>query len=335
MISGRKRVKQALTFSSPDRAPRDLWALPYISLFRKSELDAMYQAFPMDIGSSQLSPGWSEKVVQACSKAGAYTDDWGSVWYVGEPGVIGEVKYPAISDWSDLDKFQPPWHLINTRDFAYTNQCYEESDLFMLSDVTARPFERLQFLRGTENLFVDIAYGTLEFRKLLEIVHEFYLKDISSWCKANVDAIFFMDDWGMNDRLLIQPQIWREIFKPLYQEYVNMIHQAGKFAFFHTDGNIEQIFGDLVDLGIDAINAQLFTMDLESISRQFKGKITFWGEIDRQDVLPFGSPDDVYAAVKCVRSLLDDGTGGLIAQCEWGKDNTSANIEAVFKAWEK
>lgn len=49
--------------------------------------------------------------------------------------------------------------------------------------------------------------------------------------------------------------------------------------------------------------------------------------------LPFGSPEDVYAAVHRVRRALDDGTGGVIAQCEWGKDNSPANVSAVFEAW--
>ena len=112
-----------------------------------------------------------------------------------------------------------------------------------------------------------------------------------------------------------------------------MIHAAGKFAFFHSDGNTEQIFGDFVEIGIDAINAQLFTMNIEEIARKYRAKITFWGEIDRQRVLPFGKPEDVRSAVRRVRSVLDDGSGGVIAQCEWGKDNPQENIEAVFEAW--
>ena len=332
-MTGRERVKACLGFNSPDRPPRDLWALPYITLFRKEEFDSLVQEYPLDIGASQLNPGWSDEVVKYSAKKGHYTDDWGSVWYVGEPGVIGEVKEPVLADWSDLDKFKPPWDLIRKRDLSYANKSCEESDKFMLSDVTARPFERLQFLRGSENLYIDIGYGTAEFRKLLERVHEFYLEDIEDWCKSDVDGIFFMDDWGTNHSLLINPKTWREIFKPLYKEYCNIIHSAGKYAFFHTDGHTEAIFGDLIEVGIDAINSQLFCMDIEELARKYKGKVTFWGEIDRQYALPFGSIEEVREAVRRVRCAFDDGTGGVIAQCEWGKDNPSCNIKAVFEAW--
>lgn len=289
----------------------------------------------MDIQPSQLSPGWSNEVVAATAQAGRYTDDWGSVWYLGEPGIIGEVKEPVLAHWSRLETFNPPWDLIRKRDLSYVNQLCDESDRFVLSDVTARPFERLQFLRGTENLFIDIAYGTAEVRTLLEMVHEYYLEDIRAWCESNVDAIFFMDDWGTNHSLLINPRTWRELFKPLYKEYCDLIHAAGKFAFFHTDGNTEAIYGDLIEVGIDAINSQLFCMDIEELAHKYKGKVTFWGEIDRQYALPFGTPEQVEDAVKRVRHALDDGAGGVIAQCEWGKDNSIENVRIVFEAWLK
>jgi hypothetical protein len=333
MMTGRERVKAALTFATPDRAPRDLWSLPYIRLFRKNELDEILQEFPMDIQSPELSPEWGDRNINAYSKTGHYTDDWGSVWYLGEPGIMGEVKEPALANWADLKTYKPPWDLIHKRDLSFVNRLCDESDRFMLSDVTARPFERLQFLRGTENLLIDITYGTTEVRTLLEIVNEFYQEDIRAWCDTKVDGIVFMDDWGTNHSLLINPKTWRELFKPLYKEYCDLIHAAGKFTFFHTDGNTEAIYGDLIEVGIDAINSQLFCMDIEELARKYKGKVTFWGEIDRQHVLPFGDFQEVSEAVMRVRSALDDGSGGVIAHCEWGKDNSKENIRTVYKTW--
>ncbi len=334
MMTGRERVGAALDFQSPDRPPRDLWTLPYVNLFCADELESLLQEFPMDIGTAHLSPDWLQDVGRMSGQAGKYIDDWGSVWGVGEPGVIGEVRQPVLADWSALQHFQPPWHVLRKRDFDYVNRCCEQSDQFMLSDVTARPFERLQFLRGTQNLYYDIGDGTVEMRRLLEIVHEFYLEDIRGWCQSSVDGIFFMDDWGSNQHLLISPKTWRELFKPLYREYCELIHSAHKRAFFHSDGNTLAIFGDLIEVGTDAINSQLFVMDLNELVRLYKGKVTFWGEIDRQHALPFGTPAQVKDAVMQVRQALDDGRGGVIAQCDWGKGNPAANIRAVYEAWQ-
>lgn len=333
MMTGRERVKAALTFSNPDRPPRDLWALPYISLFRQAELDQFLAEFSLDMGGIQLSPGSSGGDYERYGQAGAYTDEWGSVWNLAEAGVVGEVKIPAVAEWSRLDRFQPPWELVRGRDFSYANRAAESSDRFILSPCTARPFERMQFLRGSEALFMDLVTRPPEFERLLRMVHEYYLEDIRGWVTTSVDGVMFMDDWGTNSSLLIRPKTWREVFKPLYKEYVDMIHAAGKFAFFHSDGHIEAIYPDLVEIGVDAVNSQLFTMNIEELGRLYKGKITFWGEIDRQHALPFGTPEEVKEAVRRVRRALDDGSGGVIAQCEWGKDNSLANVRAVYEAW--
>lgn len=83
------------------------------------------------------------------------------------------------------------------------------------------------------------------------------------------------------------------------------------------------------------MNSQLFCMNIEELGATFRGKVTFWGEIDRQHLLPFGTPEQVKEGVRRVRRALDDGRGGLIAQCEWGMRDPGANLAAVFEAWEE
>lgn len=333
MLTSRETVIKCLNFLSTDRIPRDLWTQPYITLFQEEEYKNLLKEYPMDIDATGINPYVDNVGQEARKKGGKYMDEWGSIWYVGEPGVLGEVKKPVLDNWSKLKKIKPPYHIIKNRNISHINRICEKSKKFVISDVAARPFERLQFLRGTENLFIDIAYGVSELQKLIEILHEFNIKDIESWCKTEVDGILFMDDWGSNNSLLINPKIWKEIFKPLYKEYCEIIHGNGKYAFFHCDGFIEPIFADLVELSIDAINSQLFTMNIEKLGEKFKGKITIWGEIDRQYLLPFGSKEEIYKAVIRVKEAFYTGNSGIIAQCEWGKNNPIENIKAVYDAW--
>jgi uroporphyrinogen decarboxylase len=334
-MTSRERVRATLTFSNPDRIPRDLWALPYVSLFKQSELDGLLARFPVDFGRPELSPGSDDLELQRLRQPCTYKDEWGSVWHVAEAGIVGEVKGPVLADWSALRSYQPPWDKIRSRTWDNVNRACDDSSLFMLSATCARPFERLQFLRGTENLYMDLAYDTAEVRTLIEMVRDYYREEVLAWSRTNVDAVFLMDDWGSNSSLLISPALWRAVFKPIYCEYCDIIKKSGKFVFFHSDGNIEAIYPDLIEVGVDALNSQLFCMDIERLGRLHKGKITFWGEIDRQHVLPRGTPDDVRAAVHRVREALDPGNGGVIAQCEWGKDNPGENIAAVYEAWER
>lgn len=86
------------------------------------------------------------------------------------------------------------------------------------------------------------------------------------------------------------------------------------------------------DLGLDAVNSQLFCMGLENLA-PYKGKITFWGEIDRQHLLPEGTISDIDRAVENVyQTLWQDG--GCIAQCEFGPGAKPENVYRVYQAWE-
>ena len=98
---------------------------------------------------------------------------------------------------------------------------------------------------------------------------------------------------------------------------------------------IVYIYPDLIEIGIHAVNSQLFCMNIEELGRLYRGKITFWGEHDRQHLLPFGTPEQVREGVRRVRRALDDGTGGVIAQCEWGVNDPMENTAAVFDEWNK
>jgi hypothetical protein len=328
-----ERVIKTLEFDNPDRAPRDLWALAGVGMKRKSELDEVMERFPSDFGNPKCRYGESSLKRGAPAEVGTYVDEWGCEWTVAEMGVCGEVKNPPLADWSALKSWQPPWELLDNADLSEVNESCANSDLFVKTGTMVRPFERMQFLRGTENLFIDLAYGTKEVYQLRDMIHEFELRDIEMWAKTDIPAVSFMDDWGTQTSLLISPDQWREFYKPLYKAYCEILKKAGKYVFFHSDGHTRAIIPDLIEIGVDALNTQIFCMDIEELASQFKGKITFWGEISRQDILPFGTVEEVREAVRRVRRALDDGTGGVIAQCEWGINDPKENIEAVFETW--
>lgn len=332
-MTSRERVFRTLEFRNPDRAPRDLWALPGVGMMRRDELDEMVRRFPSDFGSPSVRYGESSRRSGTHGAKGVYIDEWGTQWVVAEDGVCGEVKHPQLADWNALAAFQPPWELLDGADFSQTNRSCAESDRFMKAGTGVRPFERMQFLRGSENLFLDLMCQPREFLLLRDMIHDFERRELELWARTDVDAVGFMDDWGTQHSLLIDPELWRDVFKPMYREYCRIVKGAGKRVFFHSDGHTEAIIDDLIEIGVDAVNTQIFCMDIESLAQRFKGRITFWGEICRQHILPFGSVEDVRAAVRRVRRAFDDGSGGLIAQCEWGVRDPAENIAAVFDTW--
>jgi len=335
----RQRVLRTLEFAGPDRPPRDLWALPWVHTHAADELRALQEAFPPDFARPSGVLGTGDRSAGRPNRRGSYTDEWGCLWHCAEDGVVGEVKGPPLADWSALAGYRPPWEVLRRADWSaadrWGREHPEQADRFLLAGTSIRPFERMQFLRGTEGLLIDLAYGTAEVRLLRDMVHEFFLAELDGWCRTGVDGISFMDDWGSQKALLISPAAWRDFFKPLYRDYCNRIRSAGKKVFFHSDGHIEAIYGDLIEIGVDAVNSQLFCMDIEALGRRHRERVTFWGEIDRQRVLPFGTVLDVRRAVARIRRALGDAAGGVIAQCEWGKDAPAENVRAVFEAWQE
>jgi hypothetical protein len=100
----------------------------------------------------------------------------------------------------------------------------------------------------------------------------------------------------------------------------------------HSDGDIRSILPDLIEIGVDAVNCQVGLMTPKALA-PFAGKITFWGEVDRQQLLPFGTPQEVDKAVRETHAHLWT-SGGCIAQCEFGPDANPENVRQVYASWQ-
>ena len=252
-MTSRERVIRTLKFQEVDRMPRDLWILESIPMFRNDDLQAVHSKYPMDITQPEYSYGKGKRCKGVPYRIGESTDAWGCEWQVAEDGVIGEVRGYPLADWSALDTYAPPWELLAEADLSKVNAFCANTDKFVLVWTETRPFERMQFLRGTENIMMDLAYDEPEIYKLRDLLQAFFVKEMELWANTDVDGVIVMDDWGSQNALLISPETWRAFFKPLYKEYADILHSSGKYMFFHSDGNIEAIYPDLVELGVDEI----------------------------------------------------------------------------------
>ena len=324
---------QSLAFAGPPRAPRDLWVLPIAAEKFPEELKALERDFPSDF--TAISGHERQTAVTRGNPhiIGEFTDEWGCTFINIQRGVIGEVKEPLVRDWaSDRRRIHVPREWLTVDRDAVNRDCAATSK-FTFCAACPRPFEQLQFLRGSEDLYLDLAELPRELLEFMRELHSFYCEVLETWARTDVDALRFMDDWGSQRSLLIAPALWRQLFKPMYRDYVQIAHQHGKKLFMHSDGHITAIYPDLVEIGMDAVNSQLFCMGPETLA-PFAGKITFWGEIDRQHLLPDGTPADNEAAVRRVHQHLWRN-GGCIAQCEFGPAARPENVRAVFSAWDK
>jgi hypothetical protein len=328
-VTSRELVHQTLNFNSPARVPRHLTDLPIVS---RAKLKAIVEEFPLDVAGvdgHQREKGPGHGGMYA---AGGYTDDWGATFANLIEGIHGEVKDPLIQDWTrDVPKVHIPREWLTIDRDAINRDC-ADSTLFCNSSACPRPYEQLQFLRGTPELLMDLMDPPPAMRDFMRRMHAFYTECLAAWAKTDVDCLCFMDDWGSQTALFIPPRVWRDIFKPMYRDYVQIAHAANKKILMHSDGYTLEIIPDLIEIGVDAINCQIFCMGVERLA-PFAGKITFWGELDRQHLLSVdGTLEQIDAAVRSVyRTLWRNG--GCIAQGEFGDTTRPEQIRQMYRSW--
>jgi len=328
VVTPRALVKQAIAFEKPPRLPRQLWLLPWASSRYPEQVAAIEREFPSDIVTipifcSEPVPGQGN-----AHTVGTFVDAWGCEFENLQDGIIGEVKNPQISDWTDTKHVEFPRQRLAI-DLDQVSAYCGQTDRYVLAGTCPRPFERLQFLRGTENLYLDLGHPPQAFRDFLLRLQEFYVEELTLWAETDVDALMFMDDWGSQQALLISPDSWRDLFKPLYAEYVDIAHRHGKQAFMHSDGYIADIIPDLIEIGLDVLNSQVFCMNVEELGTRFGGKLCFWGEMDRQQLLPRAATEEIAVATRRLLAAFHRD-GGFIAQCEFGPGALPENVREFF-----
>ena len=332
--SSRQLVLDTLNFKNTDgRVPRQIWTLPWAEFTYPEMMQKIREDFIWDFDGPQTTYEALPKTQGNPYEVGTYVDEWGCIFTNIHRGIIGEVKEPIVKDddWEDTDHVHIPEEFL-TFDIDQVNASYHASDKFMMAGCCPRPFEQLQFIRGTVNLYMDLMDPPKKMLEFMEKMHDFYCRLLTKWAQTDVDALNMMDDWGSQQALLINPALWDKYFRPMYRDYIDIAHKYGKKMFMHSDGYTLDIIPRLIDLGLDAMNSQIFCMGVDKL-KQFKGKITFWGEIDRQHLIPEGTPEQIENAVRRVyENLWDDG--GCIAQCEFGPGANPDNVYRIFKTWE-
>ncbi len=333
-MTSRELVIKTLNQVRVPRVPRDLW-LPSgeEDAARAHEIAEMGVRYPSDIVQPDVPPPHGKKSSNKPNRAGNVTDAWGCVWHDDESGSMPTLTSSPLSEANKIASYQPPAELLDRSRFSKVNRSCATTNRFVLAWSDVRPFDRLRYLRGPDAARADLARGTKDIRTLLAMLHDFALKEIELWAKTDVDAVCFRDDWGTAEGLAVAPEIWREVFRPLYKEYCSILQAHDKFVFFQSAGNISDIFGDLVKVGLDAIHCELHLMNVARLAKRYRGRVTFWGAMDPQRLENPGSLVEFREAVIDLRKVLDSGSGGVIAQCQWDAGVRMQTIAAFFEQW--
>jgi hypothetical protein len=247
------------------------------------------------------------------AKGGPAADEWGSVWVNIGVSSLGEVKEPALTGWAEFDKLPVPDIRDENRWGGLEGARAQAGDKFLLGGGVSL-YERVHFLRGLENAWIDIYEHPDELRMLIDILVDMNLYAVERYAEAGCDGFFFCDDWGLQDRLMINPAKFTEIWKPAYTRVYSAAHEAGMLTLLHSCGEITAILDDLIDAGLDVIQMdQQENMGLDRLRDEFGGRITFWCPVDIQQTMARGDPDEIRAYVRTMIATLGRPEGGFIA----------------------
>jgi len=197
-------------------------------------------------------------------------------------------------------------------------------------------FERAWTLRGFEQFFMDMATDPGFTNDLLDRITEIQLALIHRYLDLGVDGGYFGDDYGAQKNLLFSPRMWRKFIKPRLAQLFAPFRERGLPVLMHSDGQIQKILPDLVEIGLTTLNpVQPEVIDHAWLRENFRGDLAFYGGISTQTVLPYGSPDEVRKAVSdCAAELSPDGTGLLIAPSHrMMTDIPMVNVVAMLDAF--
>lgn len=360
----RDRVLAALRHETPDRCPMQISFTPEFAARLRADMVArqgrgtaqsaghlghnphgggnpydLERALGVDL--LQTSVGWANSYYQ---EGGSYTDEWGVGWQsvpYETPFGVGhytEIAHYPLAEDAAIETYRAP---DPTRPELYVEAertlCEFKDEYYIVGVTVCTIFETAWALRGYERLLTDFVERSALADQILEIPYRYHLAAACKLTAMGVDMIWIGDDVGTQRGMLISPKTWRRFLKPRLAHFiaaVKAINPQVKVA-YHSDGDIRPIIPELIEIGLDVLNPiQPACMDPAELKRLYGDRLCFWGTVDEQHTLPFGTADDVRAEVRERLATVGRG-GGLIigpthhVQLDTPMENFWAMVETI------
>ncbi|MGA2974427.1 MAG: uroporphyrinogen decarboxylase family protein [Spirochaetia bacterium] len=225
--------------------------------------------------------------LRVLTQSAEWADEWGTRWGHAFGGVGATPVDHPLKDWSQLDEYLahgiPDPRAAGRLDGARPVFTTHGQSKYCGGIIHLALFERLQAVRGMQNLLMDFYTNEREVRKLGDAIARSLLHVIRGWAEMGADSVYLTDDWGTQTSLMLSLEMWRSFFAEHYRTIFEEIHRHGMDVMFHSCGNVMAIVPDLITLGVDVLDPiQPGAMDQKEVARQFGGKVAFFGGIDDQ-----------------------------------------------------
>ena len=304
MISKRAVVRLAIEHQSPPYVP---WACGFTEEAR-AKLVAHY-------GGDRAMETALDNHILGLGGAGEKTDlgdhrvrdRWNVVWNRSIDADIGVIEGRVLPTAS-LGTWQPPDPDDPTIYAGIPAMIAAQPDCYRVFNIGFSLYERAWTLRGMEELMADMIEHPEFVDALLGRICDWNLAVIRNALRYDLDAVYFGDDWGAQRGLQMGPKRWRRFILPHLKRMYGLVRAAGKAVCIHSCGDVDEVFDELVDAGLNCFNPfQPEVMDVTSLLPAYRGRLAFHGGLSTQQTLPHGS---VAAVVAETDRLLALGAGG-------------------------
>jgi uroporphyrinogen decarboxylase len=184
----------------------------------------------------------------------------------------------------------------------------DQGDRFRVYCIGFSLYERAWTLRGMTPLLMDFYDNPKFVHELFDTIVEYNLARVEKALTYDIDAVYFGDDWGQQHGLIMGYELWKEFIYPAISRMYAAVRDAGKHVVIHSCGDVDELFDDLVEAGVNCFNPfQPEVMDIAAIHAKYHDRLSFWGGLSTQKTLPYGSPSDVRNET---RRLIEMGREG-------------------------
>ena len=341
-MNAKSRVHAALRREPVDRVPIWMWFHPgtieRLSAFLEVPCDRVADVMGDDVRQAWVGNNYPmEGIVHECDGQ-RHTDFWSVQWV--KEGPFNQIERSPLegADEKEILNYRYPYKhidelLVNMEPVVAMGQ-----DFFIGCDVSPCLFEMVCRIRGMENAALDLAASPQLAQTMVKDAGAFSVRLAETACdRFSVDWLWTGDDVGGQQGMVMSPQCWRDVIRPHLTRIVEVGKSRGLWVAHHSCGSIRPIIADLVDIGVDVLNpiqCNCPGMNPAELKKEYGTVLSFMGGVDTQQLLPYGTEDEVYrVTVDLLEAMTTDGGGYILAASHAVPPETPLeNIFAMYRA---
>ena len=344
-MTPRERVLTTLRREVPDRVPKHIRPSPALAqnlreAIGTSDIDGYFGLEIRFVSLNGLSAPPDVSPYLGTLPDGAVVSPWGTVTARGSFYHFGRQIAPMrdLVDCSQLEAYPFPTFLPDLDAMRAQAAAIQSSGLAAVSSYLNGPYEQACGLRGQAEFLTDLASDERFSIVLLDRITDLKCQMARAQAEAGVDVVWIGDDLGMQERLVFSPETWRRFIKPCLLRITSAIREASGDVLiaYHSCGHVEPVVGELAEAGVQVLESvQPEANDVAWLKREHGDRLSFWGTVGDQSVLPYGSPDDVREQVRTRMETVGKGGGLMIAPAHVVEPEVPVeNVLAFFDAVE-